>query len=205
MSNTGQDLSVLRVEQYFSRSFREAMQIYRAEFPSRSQLPLSRIRALLTTGRYHLFIGRDAAQVLAMALLWVSPRPTFVHLDYLAVRQESNGQGIGTALYRWLLAHLQDLSPRAQLLTLEVESALIDFYRRSQTRVLEQVPYVFPGREGSVPMQLMVDDRRRRTTFSRSTVQALIRALYHGIHNRPAQDALLHAVLSRVPHQISLV
>lgn len=205
MSNTGQDLSVLRVEQYFSRSFREAMQIYRAEFPSRSRLPLSRIRALLTTGRYHLFIGRDAAQVLAMALLWVSPRPTFVHLDYLAVRQESKGQGIGTALYRWLLAHLQDLSPRAQLLTLEVESALIDFYRRSQTRVLEQVPYVFPGREGPVPMQLMVYDRRRRTTFSRSTVQALIRALYHGIHNRPAKDTLLQAVLSRVPHQISLV
>lgn len=181
------------------------MQIYLTEFPGSSRLPVARIRHLLRTGSYRLFVAQDTGRVLAMALVWVCARPALVHLDYIAVSQEWKGRGIGTAFYRWLVEHMGELSPRARLLTLEVEDDLIGFYRRSRTQVLQNVPYLFPGRRGPIPMHLMVYDRRGRETLGRGVVQELIRALYRGIHNRRADDALLRSFISRVPQQVSLV
>ena len=200
----GANLLFTRVEQYYSHRFRDAMQIYMAEFYS-SRLSISKIRSLLRTGSYQLFVGQDADRVLAMALMWACTRPAFVHLDYIAVKREWKGRSIGTAFYRWLIENIGKLSPRAQLLTLEVEDDLLDFYRRSQTRVLHDVPYLFPAPHGPIPMHLMVYDRRGRKTLGRVVVQKIIRALYRGIHNRGADDALLRSFVSCVPRRVSLV
>ncbi|MBI3798302.1 MAG: hypothetical protein HY268_15225, partial [Deltaproteobacteria bacterium] len=93
----------------------------------------------------------------------------------------------------------------SQLLTLEVEDDLLGFYRRSQTRILHEVPYLFPAAHGPLPMHLMVYDRQERTTLSRTVVQEIIRSLYRGIHNRGADDALLRSFISRVPPQVTLL
>ncbi len=200
-------LSFTRVQRPYARCFHEAMQIYLAEFPASSRLPVNRVRSLLKTGGYQLFVAQDqgTGHVLALALIWLCARPAFVHLDYIAVKAERKGQGIGTAFYRWLVEHMQVLSSRAQLLTLEVEDDLVAFYRRSQTRTLQNVPYLFPGSHGPIPMHLMVYDRRGRKILGRAVVQRLIRALYQGIHNRGANDAVLRSFISRVPQQVSLV
>lgn len=202
--NLGANLLFTRVKQYYSRCFRAAMQIYMSEFRS-SRLPVAKIRSLLRTGSYQLFVAQDAGRVLAMALIWVCTRPVFVHLDYIAVKREWKRRGIGIAFYRWLIAQMGKLSPRAGLLTLEVEDDLLGFYRRSQTQVLHDVPYLFPAPRGPIPMHLMVYDRQARKTLSRAVVQGIIRALYRGIHNRGADDALLRSFISRVPRQVSLV
>jgi len=198
------NLSFIRVEQYYSHRFRDVMQIYMAEFHS-SRLPISKVRSLLRTGSYQLFVTQDAERVLAMALIWECSRPAFIHLDYIAVKREWKGRNIGTTFYRWLIKNMGKLSPRTQLLTLEVEDDLLGFYRRSQTRVLHDVPYLFPAPHGPIPMHLMVYDRRRRKTLDRAVVQAIIRALYQGIHNRGPDDALLRSFISRVPRQVLLV
>ena len=200
----GSLMQVIRVEQYYSHWFRKAMQIYLTEFPY-SRLPLVKVRTLLKTGSYQLFVTEDTRRVLAMALVWVCLRPAFVHLDYIAVSQEAKGQGIGTAFYRWLIEHMREFSPRAQLLTLEVEDELLGFYQRSQTKILQDVPYVFPARPGPIPMHLMVYDRLGRKTLNRETVQAIICALYRGIHNRGAKDTLLRSFLTRVPRRVPVV
>lgn len=198
-------VSVVRVVHYSSRSFRDAMQIYQAEFPTDSRLSLAKIRALLKTGQYQLFVSQRDQEVLGFALVWVSHSPAFVHLDYIAVRHDQKGQGIGTALYRWLTAHLQELCPRASLLTLEVDDELIPFYRRSETRVLHKTPYLFPGRFGPLPMHLMVYDQQHRETLTRTLVRDVIRALYHNLHRRSANDPLLRSFLSRIPLSVQLV
>ncbi|HEV8714441.1 MAG TPA: GNAT family N-acetyltransferase [Candidatus Binatia bacterium] len=198
------NLSFTRVEQYYSRRFRDAMQIYLSEFHS-SRLPITKVLSLLRTESYQLFAVQDAEQVLAMALIWVCARPAFVHLDYIAVKREWKGRGIGTAFYRWLIEHLGQLSSRARLLTLEVEDELLGFYRRNQTQILHDVPYLFPASRGPLPMHLMVYDRQARTTLSRTVVQDIIRALYRGIHNRGADDVLLRSFISRVPQRVSLL
>jgi ribosomal protein S18 acetylase RimI-like enzyme len=198
------NLSFTQVERYYSRRFGEAMQIYMKEFYS-SRLPIAKVRSLLKTGSYQLFVAEEAGRILAMALLWGCTQPVFVHLDYIAVSRESKGRGIGTAFYRWLLEHLETFVPRAQLLTLEVEDDLLNFYRRSQTRILHEVPYLFPASHGPLPMHLMVYDRRGRRTLAGTLVQEVIRALYRGIHNRAADDALLRSFISRVPRQVTLL
>ncbi|HJY80738.1 MAG TPA: GNAT family N-acetyltransferase [Candidatus Binatia bacterium] len=198
------NLSFTKVEQYYSRRFRDAMRIYMAEFHS-SRLSISKIRSLLKTGSYQLFVAQDAERVLAMALIWECSRPAFLHLDYIAVKREWKGRSIGTAFYRWLIKNMGKLSPRARLLTLEVEDDLLGFYRRSQTRILHKVPYLFPARRGPIPMHLMVYDRQGRNTLGRTVVQAIIRGLYQGIHNRESDDALLRSFISRVPRQVVLV
>ena len=201
------EISVRRVEHYFSRRFREAMRIYHAEFPADSRLSLSRIRQLLKSEQYQLYVAREqeTAHVIAFALVWICPHPAFVHLDYIAVEQEKKGRGIGTALYWWLMAHMEELAPRSQLLTLEVEDALIEFYRRSQTRVMQNVPYVFPGPYGLIPMHLMVYDRQGRKTLSRTVVQNIIRALYCGLHRRSADDPLLRSFLFHIPERVLIL
>jgi|SRR6185369_1538625 GNAT superfamily N-acetyltransferase len=180
------------------------MRIYMQEFYS-SRLPIAKVRSLLKTGSYQLFVAEEAGRILAMALLWGCTRPVFVHLDYIAVSQEWKGRGIGTAFYRWLVEHLETFAPRAQLLTLEVEDELLNFYRRSQTRILHEVPYLFPASHGPLPMHLMVYDRRGRGTLAGALVQEVIRALYRGIHHRGADDALLRSFISRVPRQVTLL
>ena len=204
MSTRTSDFSFTRVEQYASRRFREAMQIYQAEFPAQSRLSITKIRQLLRSGKYQLFVASGGEQVVGFALLWVCKQPAFVHLDYIAVSQEKKGQGVGTLLYRWLLTHLTKLSPRASLLTLEVDDELVGFYQRSYTRVLQDVPYLFPGRQGPLPMNLMVYDILERTTLNGRLVQNVIRALYRGIHNRGENDSLLRSFLSLVPRSVSL-
>jgi ribosomal protein S18 acetylase RimI-like enzyme len=200
------EISVRRVEHYFSRCFREAMRIYHAEFPADSRLSLARIRQLLKSEQYQLYVAQpqETEGVRAFALVWICPRPAFVHLDYLAVEREWKGRGIGTSLYRWLIAHMGELAPRAQLLTLEVEDALIEFYRRSQTHLVQNVPYLFPGPSGPIPMHLMVHDRQGRKTLKRAVVQNIIRALYGGLHRRAADDPLLQSFLPQLPSHAHL-
>lgn len=193
-----------RVDKYSSRQFREAMRIYLAEFPRDSRLSLARIRELLKAGDYQLLVAADAQRVLGFALIWLCRQPAFVHLDYIAVSQDTKGKGVGTSLYRWLIAHLKDLLPRAQLLTLEVGDDLIPFYRRSRTKVLHNTPYLFPGPLGPVPMHLMVYDALARAQLDRRTVRGVIRGLYCGLHRREARDALLQSCLAQIPTQISL-
>jgi GNAT superfamily N-acetyltransferase len=143
MKKTNPPLSFSGVEHYSSRRFHEAMRIYRAELSRDTGLPIPRIRELLQAGNYQLLIGQDEQQVLVFALIWICQKPAFVHLDYFAVAEGWKGKGIGTTLYRWLTDHLTDFSPHAQLLTLEVEDDLIAFYRRSSTRLLADVAYLF--------------------------------------------------------------
>jgi GNAT superfamily N-acetyltransferase len=204
LGQTSGALSFSRVRQYSSRHFRDAMRLYRAEFPD-TALPLTRVRQLLLSGRYQLFVAEADGTVCAFALVWVCPRPAFVHLDYMAVAQERRGRGAGTALYRWLIARLADVAPRASLLTLEVEDHLVPFYRRSGTRVLRDVPYLFPGARGPLPFNLMAHDLRGRTTLDGSVVQDIIRALYRGLHGRGGRDPVLCSFLPRVPARVAVV
>lgn len=204
MQNTLPPYLFDRIEQYHSQRFRQAMRIYLTEFPRDSRLSISRIRRLLKEGNYQLIGAETNGLVLGFALLWICRSPTFVHLDYLAVAHGWKGKGLGTALYRWLIAHLPDFSPRARLLTLEVEDALISFYQRSQTRLLHNLSYQFPGPLGPVPMHLMVHDAQRRAALDRRTVRGVIRALYCGLHRRNPADPLLRSCLTQIPAKVFL-
>jgi ribosomal protein S18 acetylase RimI-like enzyme len=195
----------VRIVRYSSRAFREAIQIYQAEFPADSRLSLAKVRTLLTDGQYQLFVSQRDQEVLGFALVWINHSPAFVHLDYIAVRQDQQGQGVGTTLYRWLIAHLRELCPRASLLTLEVDDELVPFYRKNETQVLHQISYLFPGRFGPLPMHLMVYDRQHRKALKRTLVRDVIRALYHNLHRRPANDPLLRSILPRIPLSVQLV
>lgn len=204
MQQTNGGLSIMRIVHYRSRRFQDAMRIYQAEFSADSRLSVTTIRSLLKAGQYQLFITQEQGTVLGFALIWISHRPAFVHLDYIGVRHEQKGRGIGTVLYRWLTSHLRELCPRASLLTLEVEDELIPFYRRSDTNILEGVTYLFPGRFGPLPMHLMVHDGEQRQVLDRAVVQGVIRGLYRGLHQRPAGDPLLRSLLSGVPRIVRL-
>jgi ribosomal protein S18 acetylase RimI-like enzyme len=162
------------------------------------------VRELLKEGSYQLLVAQDKQLVVGFALIWICRKPAFVHLDYFAVADEWQGKGIGTMLYRWLTEHLIDFSPHARLLTLEVEDDLIAFYRRSDTHLLQDVPYIFPGVRGPVPMHLMVHDTLGRPTLDRAIVCGVMRGLYCGLHRRDRRDPLLQSCLRTVPAQISL-
>jgi GNAT superfamily N-acetyltransferase len=204
MNDAFPGFSFCRIEQYSSHRFRQAMRIYLKEFPRDSRLSIDRIRTLLKEGNYQLIVAEKNGQVLGFALIWICRSPAFVHLDYIAVEQKWKGKGIGTALYRWLITHVPDFSPRARLLTLEVEDDLIAFYQRSQTRLLHNLSYQFPGPLGPIPMHLMVHDAQGRTELDRRIVRGVMRALYCGLHRRKPTDPLLHWCLRQVPAKVSL-
>lgn len=204
MNNALPQFSFCRIEQYHSHRFRQATRIYLAEFPRDSRLSIGRVRILLKEGNYQLIVAETNGWVLGFALIWICRSPAFVHLDYLAVAREWKGKGIGTALYCWLITHLPDFSPRARLLTLEVEDELISFYQRSKTRLLRNLSYQFPGPLGPVPMHLMVYDAQERTALDQRTVRGVIHALYCGLHRRKSTDPLLRSCLTQVPAKVSL-
>jgi GNAT superfamily N-acetyltransferase len=207
-----------RVSSTASPLFSSCLRVLANSIPISEQLPEDRLIRLLAHDNYRLYALRDDLDVVAFATLYLSGTRPIALLDYMGVRRDLQGQGIGSAFFRMLvdIAHREE--PTANWLMIEVDDdregidreretnrRRIAFYRRLGAQLLENMPYRFPSTAGNpVPMRLMVFRLRPEATLSPAVLRLAIEDIFLRIHGRDAGDPLLGWIVAQEPAALRL-
>lgn len=202
-----------------SSTFGEVMALYRDLFRADERLSEDRIRELMDAGEMSCLVLQEKRALVAFALLFISPKDRFAHLDYFGVQRKLQNLGIGSRLLRNLLEYLKSDDRKFEWMLLEVgddearsderwspdRRRRIRFYERHGARRLKDVKYLFPGYDGKpIPMSLMVVPFLGQDEIVGNQVRAMITRLYTGLHRRSPEDPSLLKVLGEIPEKVSL-
>src|SRR6185437_15197538 len=198
-------MQLLRVTDWNSRLYADAVAILREAIAREAQLPAQRFSDLLSGGRYRLFAYAEGDDVRGVALVYFSDELGFAWLDYFAIRSDLRGRGLGSDLFRRIVQAASEQSPKTEWLLFEVDDDYegdpereteckrrVQFYRRLGTRVLENVPYKFPSAFAEpIRMRLMAYPLRCNATLSSEDLNRVVAEVFSKIHGRGSDDELL--------------
>ncbi|HEY9170295.1 MAG TPA: GNAT family N-acetyltransferase [Lutibacter sp.] len=192
-----------------------AMIIYKESFPPSELQPLSKISERIIPGKSQLFVGIIEEEVICMALLWDFNNTNFTLLDYMAVSEKHRNNNFGSKLFNFLV---DKVISNHKFMLIEAENYLygenreqrkkrINFYLKNGSYLLGNVPYMLPPLDNSAPleMQLMIAPKYKIGTLKKSEIENLIKRLYCVIYEKSENDALLVAVLKKIPNKITLL
>ena len=193
--------------------FAKAINIYNESFPSNEKQPLSLIKKRITEKTSNLFVGLLNEEVICMALLWDFKDLEFVLLDYMAVDKEYRNNKFGASLFKFLTNTIESCN---KYMIIEVEDYLfgnnkelrkkrINFYIRNGAYVLNEVPYMLPSLDDTIPteMTLMISPRYQKDMIDFEKIEKLIKQLYSDLYGKTEKDNLLLSILKNTPHKIS--
>lgn len=211
-------MQLLRVGDYSSQVFADAIAILREAIAPEAQLPRQRFQDLLATGQYRLFAYAEGDDVQGMALVYFSGELRFAWLDYFAIRANLRGQGLGGNLFRDILQMASKQSPRPDWLLFEVDDDYdgdpqreaeckrrAQFYRRLGAQLIENVPYKFPSAFSEpIRMRLMAYQILPDASLRPDDVKKSVREIFLTIHGRASDDELLLWFEQYLPHVIEM-
>jgi GNAT superfamily N-acetyltransferase len=190
------------------RQLEAALAIYTESFPPNERHPTNVIRERVAQEQYSLIVGRDADELVFLALLWPLRGSEFVLLDYMATKSGHRGRGIGVEF----LKSLPQMAEMAgKFLVMEVEdpdagenreerARRVEFYRRQGALQLQGVPYTMPGLSGGAPteMILMILPQYAGGQLDARIVRQMIVQIYNELYGRGAEDTLLLSFLNEI-------
>lgn len=195
--------------------YQDAMLIYQEAFPPSERQPLSKISERIAAGKSQLFVGIMDEAVICMSLLWDFNHTDFSLLDYIAVSEKHRNNHFGSKIFNFLVDKVKS---NHKFLLLEVENYLfgnnreqrkkrINFYLKNGSYLLDNVPYVLPSLDKSLPLEalLMIAPKYNSAHLKKSEIENLIKRLYLEIYEKSENDALLVSVLKKIPNKITLV
>lgn len=204
----------IQVRDRHSKLFREAMNIYVSSFPDNERHRLDVIRERIASGRSKLWVGILGDSVVLIAMLWPLAGTDFILLDYMAVREDCRGQGLGTTFLKKMR---KVVDRNSKYLVMEIEnpdcepntenkSRRLSFYRRNGAGELKGVRYILPPLQGDTPteMILMLFPVRNCRSLEAHVVRDLIIRIYRELYDRGEDDRFLKTILSSVKGRVKL-
>lgn len=196
--------------------FRQCRRILEESIAVQEQLPSEEFARLLATDEYRVYAFQANGEAGGVAVIYLSVRTPFVLLDYMAIRYDRRGRGLGATLFAAVVDIARAERPEALWLVFEVDDdregsrerrslnrRRIAFYRRCGAHLLENVPYRFPASStGPVAMRLMAYPLRFGATITAAYLQEVITDTFRTIH--PGNDDLMRWIVERVPPDPSL-
>lgn len=120
-----------------------------------SQLGRQSFRRLLKSQSAHLFVMRDATQLLGYSLLLTRSNSKVWRLYSIAVAGAARGTGVGRKLLEHALEYAQNQGAAAVSLEVKVDNqAAIELYRRYQFEVVDVLHDYYPGHADGYRMRL---------------------------------------------------
>jgi ribosomal protein S18 acetylase RimI-like enzyme len=199
-------VTVRRTERLHRSEFEQLAAIYVDSFPPEQREDPS---AVLDPESNALWVATDDAETVAgFAVVGDLPATASSLLDYLAVRADRRGAGVGRALLDALAASPRR-NGRARRIVLEVEPAdspldpfaarRVGFYERWGA-VLVLRDYRMPNlaAPGALPMWLMSYELAAAPPPGRDELRAVVRDIWTEGYGRPADDPDLLALLAEL-------
>lgn len=211
-------MQLLRVVDYNSRGYADALAILHEAIAPEAQLPEQRFQDLLAASQYRLFAYAQGDDVQGMALVYFSDELRFAWLDYFAIRSDLRGRGLGSTLFRAILQMSIEQSPPPDWLLFEVDDDYdgdaareadckrrVAFYRRLGAKLIENVPYKFPSAVAEpIRMRLMAYPLRSEAKLAPDNLKEAVEEIFTNIHGRQTDDALLCWFKQNLPQVVEM-
>jgi ribosomal protein S18 acetylase RimI-like enzyme len=182
------------IEDLESDDFKNAVKIYVNSFPPHETRPVERVKELLATRKYKLFVVKNPS-VLAIAFVYFFEN--FGFLDYMAVKTDYQRQGIGGKFYQHLSNILKN--DNYDFLLFEIQkpennkSDRIDrirFYQKLGTKLVID-NYLMPAYNSEPELMfLMIDALKNQTSISKSDLEICIKKIYADVYDDPHLELL---------------
>ena len=156
-SKSEHEVTLKQVADSSSPLFELCLGILRESIPPSEQLGDRRLKKLLARDDYRIYALLLNETVAATAILYLPKTSRFVLLDYMGVRLDLRGRGVGSTLFRELVKITSRERPAAGYLIFEVDDdredfshadsvnhRRIDFYHRLGAQLLSNANYFFP-------------------------------------------------------------
>lgn len=194
--------------------FSEVVSMYNELFPANERQPLEVFAERIVSGKTELILAERDRQLQGFALWWNLDQSDFALLDYLAVRKDLHGGGIGSQLLHITAAKAaqygKDLVIEAERpgegANWQEREKRIRFYMRQGAFVLKGVRYVLPPLDGSHPtnMVFMAVPQAAKKVYPGKAIMALIRQIYSEVYFMPDNDPLLKSVIADIPEMVEI-
>ena len=202
-------MSILKLTDFNTAEFDYSLEIYKSSFPSNETRPTHNIVDLLTYDKnYQLFVCLKDDLVVGISLMYVFRSLGFGLLDYMAVKPDYQGQGLGREIFEGTFERFASDIPNGTGLVMEIQREdipnlqereinerknRIRFYMKMGVKILEGVNYFLPPiQHGIKPeaMYLMIRLHSERQYLPKESVFQYIRAIYSTIYQYHANDLL---------------
>lgn len=194
--------------------FKQAMDIYHVSFPANEKQPVSLLAERISRGDCSLQVAIVDQKVVGMALVWVFKDTRYGLLDYLAVKPEYRGSGIGAFCMK---AIQNNMISQQKILIIEVEDPAfgedqenklrrIDFYERCGALYLSNTPYMLPALDGTTatPMLIFAMVAPNTEDLPGQEIKDLFTTIFERVYGKTAEDALLNTFLPHIQSRILL-
>lgn len=186
--------------------------IYDVSFPPYERKPFWLISDAMQAGNYSVFIMRvisgETNQVVGFALLRPLRTSQAMYIEYFAVAPALRGRGIGSTMFRSMLAFLSNISTSALIWEVDppekaddLNTRRVKFYERFGGKLIEQskqygMPNYFKG-SGMLPLRLMWKPlRSEHEQPTKPELIAFIRDIYETEY--PRGDSVRDEILAKL-------
>ncbi len=195
--------------------FNEGINIYEDAFPPGEKRSVEDIRKNIEENHEKMFIGKHDKNPVMFVMMWPINNSDFLFLDYIAVKKEYRGNGLGS-MFLESIFNLEDNDGYNHVI-FEVENPQegdninqrrerIKFYRRAGAKALTGFKYFLPPRNNnkSQEMNLMIISRKNIKRVDGEKIQAVLEQIYTHIYNTKNDDKILNSILDNIPDEIYL-
>ncbi|WMT51475.1 MAG: GNAT family N-acetyltransferase [Ferroplasma sp.] len=193
--------------------FSNGINIYEEAFPASEKRPVEDIRRNIEKDHEKMFIGKYDGNPAIFIMMWPVNDSDFLFLDYIAVKKEYRGNGLGSLF----LQKIFDIEEGYNHVIFEVENPgegdnknqrmkRIKFYRRAGAKTLTGFKYFLPPRNNnkSQEMKLMIMSRKNIKKLEGEKIQVVLEQIYTHIYKRRSDDKTLNGILDNIPDDIQL-
>ncbi len=193
-------------------------EIYCAVIPAAEQKRGEQLEAMCRNDEYQFTAARRGEELVGFAIVFVAREEPLALLEYLAVSESAQGQGVGSALFAASTLRARGTHPDACMLA-EVEKVAGSadermlrqrrqaFYRRNGCHVIAGCDYILPLQgAGSLPqMQLMLWRPNPTMILRRASLHRWLSIIYQRVYGCSANDARLARSLRDVHDPLQLL
>ena len=197
-------------------AFPELYDVYVDSLPARERKGRNAVAAMCSREDYKVLVAERGRTVIGFSTVFAPPGERFCLLEYLAVRRDWRGRGVGTGLFRQsqLAAGADDDAtmllevdlPLPSSSDYQVATRRMAFYQRLGCMRIEALEYILPlPGDGPPPeMRLLVYRPGAFSAIGKSTLQRWLELVYTIVYGTDRCDERIAQMMATVSDPVEL-